>query len=123
MARPISPMETARARRDFGVYFDKTVDIFNPSNGRTSSGGTVQTYPATPSRTVRGYIAPMGGEDTAYYAEKLGSRMGWVLGLPASTLVRLDARLKIGTRTFEVMGTDDVRSDQWTVRVMVRENL
>jgi len=119
----VREIELTRIRHDLIPYMPDALEIYVPVKARTSAGAQTLTYPSTPTQVVPGSLGPMGAEDTAYYADKLGSRMGWVATVPYGIAIGNDNRLKVGSRQFEVIGTDSPRSFQMDVRIMLRELL
>lgn len=123
MTVALRPNELRSIRKDVQAFMPETVDVYEVIRTRTSNGGTLITYPNTPTRTLRGGLGPMGGSDTAFYAEKLGSRMGWVFTLPFDSVVLNNMHFGIGDRRFEVLGNDTIRATPLNVRVFCRELL
>lgn len=110
----ISEVELALLRVDSIGYMPETINVYTPTEARSASGGTTYTFPANPTTSYFGRLAPMSKSRKTWYADKLGGRQGWTISLPWDASVNIKSRLGLGTRRFEIIGTNAARTYQIT---------
>lgn len=113
----VTELEVAQLRRESDDYMPDHVRVHVRTASRTSSGGTTYSIGTNPVITTRGRLSPMSKSVEAFYADRLGGRQGWTITVPedANTAVAaLTSVLKVGTRIFEVFGSDRGRSYRLT---------
>lgn len=117
----ITNHELATLRRESQGYMPDAIRVHGVTRSRTGSGGYTRVVGDNPLRTVRGRLAPMSEEEEQFYADRLAGRQGWTITVPAGTTVPDNALFKVGSRTFEIVGTDTGRSFQITQRYACQE--
>ena len=118
---PIAPTghEMATIRRDAARLLRQQVQVWRPTNSRTTQGGTSQSYALASSGP--GELAPMNTQALEVFAEKLGLAQGWIVTHEHDRDVRTAAQLRIDRRIYEVISDDRGRSGAWLQRVPCRE--
>lgn len=119
----LSDKELAEARADFEreVMEPGKVKVLRPSTSRTATGGTVTTYPDPVTvDPIAGRIAPMGVKALTVYAERLTEETGYVVTVPAGTVIRGEDRLHVDGVTYEVIGAALGRSWELHLQVPVK---
>ncbi len=117
----ISQFELADIRRESVQFMPDQIKVHTVTRTRTASGGYTTALSATPARTVKGRLAEMDETLEQFYADRLGGRQGWTVTVPRGTTVPVSAVFKIGSRSFEILGSDTVRSYQITQRYACSE--
>lgn len=115
----ISRLEQVLIQQESARYMPDFVGVFTRAPSRSSSGGSTYTISTTPSVTGRGRLAPMDQTQEEFYADRLGGRQGWTITLPENIAIpapALTALFRVGSREFELIGSDTVRSFQLTRR-------
>lgn len=112
----ITDIELQSLRADSIDYLPDTIHVYTPTPSRSNSGGTLKSYPATPTTAAPGRIAPMSNTRKAWYAEKLGGRQGWTITVPFDEQIAVTSRFGVGTRRFEIIGGNADRTYQITQR-------
>lgn len=113
----ISQLELSALRRESVDFMPDTVRVHPRTSARSGSGGTTYTTATNPSTTTKGRLAPMDKSVEQFYADRLGGRQGWTITIPDDPAVAQAASLsvfKIGTRTFQIVGSDYGRSNRIT---------
>lgn len=113
--------ELVDIRRTVERHLDRVGLWYVPTTSRSTSGGTTVSYPANPTRSTPVRIAPMDKKIEAKFADRLGGRQGWTATAPYGVPVPVLARLVVGSRTFEVLGTDSGMSYPGATRVPLVE--
>ena len=113
-----TPREMLILRATSRGLMPESVQIMRPTNSKPASGGTTQAYATV--RSVPGRLAG-GGNAARIIADRYGFNSGWMITVPHSADVRIDDRLEIAGRVFEIVGIDAEHSNQISQRLACRE--
>jgi len=98
----LSEDEIAAMRATATASLPETIEVQRPTRVPDGAGGETLTYGNVATCPAR--LAPAGGEDEREFAGRVAGRSLWRITLPALADVRLDDRVVVGGRTFEVLG-------------------
>jgi len=98
----LSEDEIAAMRATATASLPETIEVQRPTRVPDGAGGQAVSW--SPAGTYPGRLAPAGGEDEREFAGRVAGRSLWRITLPAEADVRLDDRVVVGGRTFEVLG-------------------
>ena len=98
----LSADEIAAMRATATASLPETIEVQRATRAADGAGGQAVSW--SPAGTYPGRLAPAGGEDEREFAGRVAGRSLWRITLPAEADVRLDDRVVVGGRTFEVLG-------------------
>ena len=98
----LSADEIAAMRATLVASLPEVASIERPTRVPDGAGGSTVSWQAVATYPAR--LAPAGGEDEREFAGRVAGRSLWRITLPAEADVRLDDRVAVGGRTFEVLG-------------------
>lgn len=98
----LSEDEIAAMRATATASLPETIEVQRPTRVPDGAGGETLTYGNVATCPAR--LAPAGGEDEREFAGRVAGRSLWRITLPAEADVRLDDRVVVVGRTFEVLG-------------------
>ena len=98
----LSADEIAAMRATATASLPETVVVQRATRAADGAGGQAVSW--SPAGTYPGRRAPAGGEEEREFAGRLAGRSLWRITLPAEADVRLDDRVVVATRRFEVVG-------------------
>lgn len=119
----LSGLDLARMRRRADDHLPASGEIQRPVYSSDSQGGKTVTRSRVWSGPVR--VAPISSVVAAdsVVAERLGGAQGVWITLAYYIDLRLDDRIIVGSRTYEVVGFDDGRSWHVSKRALAKELL
>jgi head-tail adaptor len=98
----LSADEIAAMRATATASLPETIEVQRATRAADGAGGSTVSWQAVATYPAR--LAPAGGEDEREFAGRVAGRSLWRITLPAEADVRLDDRVAVGGRTFEVLG-------------------
>lgn len=115
----ISNLDLIRIQREGAMFMPDIVRVYPRTSSRSGSGGTTYSTAPAPSWTGAGRLTPMDATIEEFYGDRLGGKQGWTITLPEDVTVPtvpLSSILRVGSRSFEVLGGDRGRSYRMTRR-------
>ncbi len=98
----LSEDEIAAMRATATASLPETIEVQRATRAADGAGGSTVSWQAVATYPAR--LAPAGGEEEREFAGRVAGRSLWRITLPAKADVRLDDRVAVGGRTFEVLG-------------------
>lgn len=119
----LAAVELAEMRTTATSALPDTATIYLPLVEPDGAGGTVDTWLPT-SDPIPARLSPVASTATGQervIAARVGATAGWIITLPALTVINRAERIEMLGRTFEVLDVTTTRSWEVSCRVLCSE--